>query len=80
MSFVVMVMFAIIDAVTGWMGKTFVIHEYIYESFKILTLGSFGIGVVNRGITRTTSPFTKKKSNKGENTQEIEGSNRWEDQ
>lgn len=43
MSFSVMVIFAIIDLVTGYFGKDLVINEFIYESFLIITLGCFGI-------------------------------------
>ena len=42
-SFVIMVMFAIADLVTGYVGKDLVINEFIYNSFVIITLGSFGI-------------------------------------
>ena len=42
-SFVVMVIFALADLVTGYMGKDLVISELIYNSFLWLVLGSFGI-------------------------------------
>jgi len=43
MSFAVMVIFAIADIVTGWLGKDLVINEFVYNSFVFVTLGSFGI-------------------------------------
>lgn len=43
MSFAVMVVFAVVDLVTGWFGKDLVINEGIYNSFVFITLGSFGI-------------------------------------
>lgn len=43
LSFVMMVLTSIIDIITGIIGINFVIHEYIYNSFLIITLGSFGI-------------------------------------
>lgn len=43
MSFTVMVIFAVVDLVTGYFGKDLVINEFIYESFLIITLGCFGI-------------------------------------
>jgi hypothetical protein len=43
LSFVMMVLTSIIDIITGIIGIDFVIHEYIYNSFLIITLGSFGI-------------------------------------
>ena len=42
-SFVIMVLFAIADLVTGYLGKDLVINEYIYNSFLWIVLGSFGI-------------------------------------
>ena len=43
LSFAVMVVFATADIVTGFLGKDLVIQEFIYNSFVIVTLGSFGI-------------------------------------
>jgi hypothetical protein len=42
-SFAVMVLFAMADIMTGFFGKDLVIQEFIYNSFVIITLGSFGI-------------------------------------
>ena len=42
-SFIVMVLFAIVDLVTGIYGIEIVIQDYIYNSFVVITLGSFGI-------------------------------------
>ena len=43
LSFAVMVIFAVVDIATGYLGKDLVINEFIYNSFVIITLGSFGI-------------------------------------
>ena len=45
-SFAVMVIFAAVDIITGFYGKELVIQDYIYYSFVIITLGSFGIAEV----------------------------------
>jgi len=42
-SFAVMTIFAFADVVTGMFGSDLVINEFIYNSFVIITLGSFGI-------------------------------------
>jgi hypothetical protein len=42
-SFAIMVLFAIADLLTGYVGKDLVINEFVYNSFVIITLGSFGI-------------------------------------
>ena len=43
LSFAMMTIFAIADIFTGLFGKDLVIQEFIYNSFVIITLGSFGI-------------------------------------
>ena len=42
-SFAVMVLFAVADIVTGWMGNPLHVNEFIYNSFLWITLGCFGI-------------------------------------
>ena len=42
-SFVIMVLFAVLDLFTGYFGKDLVINEFIYNSFVWVVLGSFGI-------------------------------------
>ena len=43
LSFAVMVLFAMMDLITGYFGKDLVVQEFIYNSFVFVTLGSFGI-------------------------------------
>ena len=47
-SFVIMVIFAFADLITGYFGKDLVINEVIYNSFVIVTLGSFGISSIEK--------------------------------
>ena len=47
-SFAVMVIFAATDIITGFYGKELIIQDYIYNSFVIITLGSFGIAEVGK--------------------------------
>ena len=47
-SFTVMVIFAAVDIITGFYGEELVIQDYIYNSFVIITLGSFGIAEVGK--------------------------------
>ena len=47
-SFVIMVLFAIADLVTGYVGKDLVINEFVYNSFVWVVLGSFGIGEASK--------------------------------
>lgn len=43
LAFAMMTIFAFADIFTGMFGKDLVIQEFIYNSFVIITLGSFGI-------------------------------------
>lgn len=63
-SFAVMVLFAVADLLTGYFGKDLVINEMIYNSFVIITLGSFGIAEVGK-------IFGKGKNSRGEDKKET---------
>jgi hypothetical protein len=52
LAFVMMVIFAVADIVTGTLGKELVIQEFIFNAFMWLTLGSFGIGSVDKWINK----------------------------
>ena len=47
-AFVVMILFAFVDLATGYFGKDLVINEFIYDSFVLVVLGSFGIAEVGK--------------------------------
>jgi hypothetical protein len=47
-SFAIMAVFAAADVITGLMGKELVISDTIFNSFVIITLGSFGIDGVTK--------------------------------
>jgi hypothetical protein len=51
-AFVMMVVFAIADIITGSMGKELVIQEFIFNSFLIMTLGCFGIASVDKYMNK----------------------------
>ena len=56
-SFIVMVIFAVVDLLTGYLGKELLINEFIFNSFLIITLGSFGIASVDKYIVmKNTKP------------------------
>jgi len=42
-AFLVMVVHALFDLITGYVSKDFVINEFIYDSFTLVVLGCFGI-------------------------------------
>jgi len=47
-AFVVMVLFAATDLITGYTGKDLVINETIYDSFTWVVIGCFGIAGVEK--------------------------------
>ena len=47
-SFVIMVLFAVLDLFTGYFGKDLVINEFVYNSFVWVVLGSFGISEIGK--------------------------------
>lgn len=47
-SFAIMTIFALVDLTTGYFGKDLVINEFIYDSFLLITLGSFGIAELGK--------------------------------
>ena len=56
MSFAVMTLYSLVDLVTGIYGRPLEIHEFVYNSFMYITLGSFGIAGLEK-----FSPSTVKK-------------------
>jgi hypothetical protein len=64
LAFGMMVMSFLIDIVTGWMGREFLINEFIYDGFLVITLGSFGIASIDKFINNKSS-----KNNGGTETE-----------
>ena len=48
LAFAVMVIFAVADLATGYLGKDLVINEFVYDSFVWIVLGAFGIAEVGK--------------------------------
>ena len=53
MAFVMMWIFALVDIVTGAMNKPLLINEFIFDSFKFITIACFGIASVDKFINLT---------------------------
>jgi uncharacterized membrane protein YvlD (DUF360 family) len=51
-AFILLVLVMIIDLITGLMGKEFPIHEFVFNGFLIMALGSFGIASVDKFINK----------------------------
>lgn len=58
-AFVIMIIFAFADIITGALGKDLVINEFIFNSFMWLVLGSFGIGSIDKWINKTKNNSTE---------------------
>ena len=64
-SFAVMVVFAGADIVTGIMGQTLEISDTIFNSFVIITLGSFGIAEAGKAFGAKKSSDDKEEEELG---------------
>lgn len=62
LSFAVMTLYSIVDLATGIMGMPLEIHEFVYNSFMIITLGSFGIA----GLEKFSPTAVKQAEKSGE--------------
>lgn len=63
-SFLMMCLTLFIDLITGYLGREMPIHEFIFNGFLWITLGSFGIASVDKWITSN-----KKSNDTGETTE-----------
>ena len=54
-SFAVMTVFALVDIITGGWGKELIISDTIFNSFLIMTLGSFGIDGATKIFKKTST-------------------------
>jgi hypothetical protein len=53
MAFTMMCMFEVVDIITGAMNKPLLINEFIFDSFKFITIACFGIASVDKFINLT---------------------------
>jgi anaerobic C4-dicarboxylate transporter len=52
-AFIMMIIFAVADIITGTLHKELVVNEFIFDSFNILTIACFGIASVDKWINKT---------------------------
>ena len=64
-AFIMMVITLGVDLVTGVMGREMPIHEFVFDGFLVITLGSFGIASVDKWINN--------KNSKKEDYSDLEG-------
>jgi hypothetical protein len=51
-AFIVMILFAFVDIGTGILNKPLLVNEFIFDSFKLLTIACFGIASVDKWINK----------------------------
>ena len=49
-AFLIMIIFAIVDVITGILNKPLLVNEFIFNSFLMLTIACFGIASVDKWI------------------------------
>lgn len=50
LAFICMVITLIADIITGVLGQDMPIHEFVFDGFMVIVLGSFGIGSIDKFI------------------------------
>jgi pilus assembly protein TadC len=61
-SFLVLVMALLVDIITGLLGREFPIHEFMFDGFLVMTLGSLGIASVDKYLNLMKGKKEVKKS------------------
>jgi hypothetical protein len=51
-AFIMMVITLVTDIATGIMGKEMPIHEFVFDGFMVIVLGSFGIASVDKFVNK----------------------------
>lgn len=51
-AFIMLVVTLVVDLATGLRGQELPIHEFVFDGFMIITLGSFGIASVDKFLNR----------------------------
>lgn len=52
LAFIMLCAAFIIDIITGFQGKEFVVNKIIFDGFMLLVLGAFGIASVDKWINK----------------------------
>ena len=54
-----MVLTLLCDIITGVIGKEMPIHEFVFDGFMVIVLGSFGIGSIDKFINASKGKSTE---------------------
>lgn len=58
-AFIMLIVTLLTDIVTGITGKEMPIHEFIFDGFLVLTLGSFGIAEIGKIFAKKDTTDTE---------------------
>ena len=58
-AFIMLIVTLLTDIVTGITGKEMPIHEFIFDGFLVLTLGSFGIAAISKIFAKKDTTDTE---------------------
>ena len=58
-AFIMLIITLLTDIVTGIVGKEIPIHEFIFDGFLVLTLGSFGIAEIGKIFAKKDTTDTE---------------------
>lgn len=58
-AFIMLIITLLTDIVTGIIGKEIPIHEFIFDGFLVLTLGSFGIAEIGKIFAKKDTTDTE---------------------
>jgi hypothetical protein len=61
LSFLCLILTLLVDLITGYFGEPLVIHEFIFDGFLIITLGSFGIASIDKYINNKHNKKNKEE-------------------
>jgi hypothetical protein len=51
-AFIMLVITLFVDLTTGLMGQELPIHEFVFDGFMVITLGSFGIASIDKFLNK----------------------------
>ena len=51
-AFVMLCLAFLVDIITGYFGKEFVVNKVVFDGFMVLVLGSFGIASIDKWTNR----------------------------
>ena len=64
-AFVMLCLAFLVDIVTGYFGKEFVVNKVIFDGFMVLVLGSFGIASIDKWTNRKKDIDSPKQEEEG---------------